>query len=61
MVNLFSNTFEDPYFDYLISDLAQHFTGIVLMTERIEQVIRAGRITVEKNKEDNEVHQLGFN
>jgi hypothetical protein len=33
----------------------------VLMTERIEQVIRAGRITVEKNKEDNEVHQLGFN
>jgi hypothetical protein len=50
MVNLFSNTFEDPYFDYLISDLAQHFTGIVLMTERIEQVIRQVELLSRKIK-----------
>jgi hypothetical protein len=31
------------------------------MAERIEQVIRAGKITTKKEKEDNEVHQLGSN
>ena len=31
------------------------------MAERIEQTIRAGKITIKKEKEDSEVHQLGSN
>jgi hypothetical protein len=59
MINLFSNTFKDPYPDHLIGATTQHFTNIVV--ERIKQAIRVGRIDVRKNKEDNEVHQLRFN
>jgi hypothetical protein len=54
MVNLFSNTVKDPYFDHLISVQAQFFTDIVVMVERIEQAIRVGRFFVKK-KEDNKV------
>jgi hypothetical protein len=51
MINLFSNTFKAPYFEYLVKSSAQHFTDLVVIVERIEQVIRLGKIAnpTEKN------------
>jgi hypothetical protein len=50
MINLFANTFKAPYFEYLIESYAQHFSDSVAIAERIEQVIRLGRI-VDSTKE----------
>ena len=44
MINLFSNTFKTPYFEYLIRSSAQHFTDLVVIAERIEQAIELGKI-----------------
>jgi hypothetical protein len=51
MISLFSNTFKAPYFEYLVRSSAQHFTDLVVVAERIEQVIGLGKIAdpTEKN------------
>jgi hypothetical protein len=51
MINLFCNTFNTPYFEYLVRSSAQHFTDFVVMAERIEQAIGLGKIAdaTEKN------------
>jgi len=51
IINLFVNTFKAPYFEYLVGSFAQHFTDLVVITERIEQAIRIGKIAdpIEKN------------
>jgi hypothetical protein len=51
MISLFSNTFKAPYFEYLVGSSAQHFTDLVVIAERIEQVIGIGKIAdpIKKN------------
>jgi len=51
MINLFSDTFKGPYFEYLVRSSAQHFTDLVVIAERIEQAIELGKIAnpTEKN------------
>jgi hypothetical protein len=51
MISLFSNTFKAPYFEYLVRNSAQHFTDLFVITERIEQAIRIGKIAdpIENN------------
>jgi hypothetical protein len=51
MISLFSNTFKAPYFEYLVRSSTQHFTDLVVITERIEQAIGLGKIAdpTEKN------------
>jgi hypothetical protein len=44
MISLFSNTFKAPYFEYLVRNFGQHFTDLVVIAERIEQVIGLGKI-----------------
>ena len=43
MINLFSNTFKTPYFEYLVRSSARHFTDLVVIAERIEQAIGIGK------------------
>jgi len=51
MINLFSNMFKEPFFDHLVGAITQHFIDIVIVTEQIEQAIRAGKIVnPTKNK-----------
>jgi hypothetical protein len=51
MINLFSDTFKAPYFEYLVRSSAQHFTDLVVIAERIEQAIEFDKIAnpTEKN------------
>ena len=51
MINLFCNTFKALCFEYLARSSAQHFTGLVVIAERIEQAIGLGKIAnpTEKN------------
>jgi hypothetical protein len=51
MINLFSNSFKAPYFEYLVRSSAQHFTDLVVIGGRIEQAIGLGKIAnlTEKN------------
>jgi len=51
MINLFSNTFKAPYFEYLVRSSTQHFTDLVVIAEKIEQAIGLGKIAdpTEKN------------
>jgi hypothetical protein len=65
MINLFANTFKAPYFEYLVESSAQHFSDPVATAERIEQVIRLGRIadsTKEKSftgkRKEIDVHNI---
>jgi len=44
MISLFFNTFKASYFEYLVRSSAQHFTDLVIIAERIEQVIGLGYI-----------------
>jgi hypothetical protein len=44
MTGLFSNTFKDPYFEYLVGSAAQNFSDLVVIAERIEQAVRTGKI-----------------
>jgi len=37
MINLFSNAFKASYFDYLVGGFAQYFSGLVVITERIDK------------------------
>jgi len=56
MINLFVKTFKAPYFEYLVGSSAQIFSYLVAIIERIEQVIRLGRIansTEEKSFTEN--------
>jgi hypothetical protein len=63
----FSNTFNEPYFDYLLGAPAKHFIDIVIVAERIEQAIKTNKIIDKKKrgglgrKKDNKVHWLGSN
>ena len=45
MVTLFANTFKAPYYEHLMGSSSQHFYDVVCIAERIEQEIKAGRIT----------------
>lgn len=43
--------FKEPFFNHLVGAIAQHFIDIVIVTEQIEQAIRAGKIVnPTKNK-----------
>lgn len=46
----FSNTFNEPYFDYLLGAPAKHFIDIVIMAERIEEAIRTNKIIDKKKR-----------
>jgi hypothetical protein len=50
IIGLFSNTFKAPYFEYLVGSSAQSFSDLVVIAERIKQVIRMGRITDPSQK-----------
>jgi len=39
MINLFANTFKASYFEYLVESSTQYFSDLVVIVERIEQVI----------------------
>jgi len=52
MINLFSDTFKAPYFEYLVRSSAQHFTDLVVIAERIEQAIELGKIANPTEKND---------
>ncbi|XP_073259781.1 uncharacterized protein [Populus alba] len=45
MVTLFANTFKAPYYEHLMGSSSQHFYDDVRVAERIEQGIKAGRIS----------------
>jgi len=45
MVTLFANTFKEPYYEHLIGNSSQHFYDAVRIAERIEQGIKAMRIS----------------
>jgi hypothetical protein len=44
MVMLFANTFQSPYYEHLIGSSTQHFHEVVRIAERIEQVMKRGKI-----------------
>ena len=50
MMNLFSNNFKSPYFEYLVRSSSQHFIDLVVITKRIEQVIGLGKIAYPTGK-----------
>jgi hypothetical protein len=52
MISLFSNTFEALYFEYLVRSSTQHFTDLIVIAERIEQVIGLGKIVDPTEKND---------
>jgi hypothetical protein len=63
MIDLFSNTFKAPYFEYLVRSSTQHFTDLVVIAKMIEQAIRLGKIAdpIEKNdftkkRKETDVH-----
>jgi hypothetical protein len=50
MVTLFANTFKAPYYEHLMGSSSQHFYDAVRIDERIEQGIKAGRISESLEK-----------
>jgi hypothetical protein len=65
MVTLFINTFKSLYYEHLIGRSSQHFYDVVVIAERIQQGIRAGRISkptekkgFTKRKKDVEVSNV---
>ncbi|XP_061947974.1 uncharacterized protein LOC133671268 [Populus nigra] len=65
MTGLFSNTFKALYFKYLVGSAAQNFSDLVVIAERIEQVVRTGRIMdpIEKRgfvgkRKEVEIHNV---
>jgi len=44
MVTLFVNIFKSPCYEHLMGSSAQYFYDVVVITERIEQKIKVGRI-----------------
>ena len=47
MINLFSNTFKAPHFDYLVGSSAQHFSGLVAIAERIDKSSNLERLLTQ--------------
>jgi hypothetical protein len=45
MVTLFANTFKAPYYEHIMGSSSQHIYDVVRIYERIEQEIKAGRIS----------------
>jgi hypothetical protein len=45
MVTLFANTFKSQYYEHLMGNSDQYFYDVVIIAERIEQEIKAGRIS----------------
>lgn len=45
MIMLFSSTFKGPYFEYLVNTLTQYYTKIVIITNKIKQAVRTGKIS----------------
>jgi hypothetical protein len=46
MVMLFTSTFQSPYYDNLMGNLAWHFYEVVRIAEKIEQVIKMKKLEV---------------
>jgi hypothetical protein len=44
MIGLFSNTFKALYFECLVGSSMHNFFDLVVIAERIKQVVRMGRI-----------------
>ena len=44
MVNMFINTFKTPYFKYLVVSATQCFNDLMIVTKRIEQANKVGKI-----------------
>jgi tRNA isopentenyl-2-thiomethyl-A-37 hydroxylase MiaE len=66
MISFFSNTFKVSYFEYLVRSSAQHFTDLVVIAERIEQVIVLNKIAnptkkndFTKKRKETETHNIG--
>jgi len=49
MVTLFANTFKSPYYEHMMSSSTWYFYDVVIIAERIEQEIKAGRWLVLKS------------
>jgi len=45
MVTLFANTFKAPYYEHIMGSSSQYIYDVVRIYERIEQEIKAGRIS----------------
>jgi hypothetical protein len=61
MVFLFANTLKAPYYKHVMGSLAQQFTNVVVVCERIEQGVKSGRISTPTEKrgfERKEVHHV---
>jgi hypothetical protein len=50
MVTLFTNTLKDLYYEHVMSSSTQQFTDVVVVTERIEQGVKNGRISEPMEK-----------
>jgi hypothetical protein len=62
MVTLFSNTLKAPYYEHVMDSLAQQFSDVVVVCERIEQGVKNGRIfapTEKRGFERKEVNHVG--
>ena len=61
MIFLFVNTFKPPYYQHLISNAS---TNMVIVAEKVEHGIRAGKIEVPENsqkrgkKKDSDVNEV---
>ena len=52
MVSLIANTLKAPYYEHVMGSLAQQFTHVVAMCERIEQGVKSGRIYASTEKRE---------
>jgi len=50
MVTLFANMLKASYYENVMGSLAQQFTDVVAMAQRIEQGVRSGRISAPVEK-----------
>jgi hypothetical protein len=50
MVTLFANSLKAPYYEHVMGSLAQEFTDVVTVAERIEQGVKSGRIFTSTEK-----------
>jgi len=61
MVTLLANTLKAPYYEHVMGSLAQQFTDVVVVCERIEQGVKSGRIftpTEKRGFERKEVNHV---
>ena len=60
MVNLFTNNFKIPNFEFLIGKAVKHFTDLVIVAKKIEQTIKKGKIKGPTMKSEVMMeHELG--